>query len=290
MIIIKVQGGLGNQLFQYAFGRLLEVKYGKTVAYDVSFYTVPNAYTVRYFHLNRFHVVMRIATDDEIRYTRYPYGLLSKGISLCKKALNKYITKKYQVAYDEKMLQSLEKKDTAYLEGFWQSYRYCLPIMDKLQQELTLTESICVEAQEYIQKIPAYNSVAVHIRRGDYLNSGKDLQALTEEYYTNAVAYIETKIENPHYFIFSDDIHWVKKTLHHLFKDATYVTGQIFKDYEELALMSLCKHAIIANSTFSWWGAMLNINNTKIVISPKDWKNIHFRGDTNLCPEEWIKI
>lgn len=290
MIVIKIQGGLGNQLFQYSFGRLLEVKYKKIVAYDISFYTTSNKYTPRKFLLDKFNTKMRVATEYDVCCVKYPYGVLSKLLTLFKKMVNKYIFKKYKVVYDDKLLPYLEKNDNLYLEGFWQSYLYCFPVMDQLCKELVLRDKKDDELGEYFQKISASDSVAVHIRRGDYLSCGKDLQVLDKDYYKRAVKFLETKVDKPNYFIFSDDISWVKDEMADLFNGAVYITGNFLKDYEELMLMASCKHDIIANSSFSWWGAVLNNAKDKIVISPKDWKNIHFKADDNLCPKDWIRV
>lgn len=290
MIIIKVQGGLGNQLFQYSFGRLLEIEYKKEVAYDLSFYNTVNKYTVRKFLLDKFNTKMRIATDEEIKQTKYPYGIFSKIIIICKKALNKFVFKKYQVAYDTQLLPSLEKKSNVYLEGFWQSYVYYNSIIEELRKEITIKENPNEQMNEYIKKINSDNSVSVHIRHGDYLSSGKDLQALPKDYYEKSVNYLESKIIQPKYYIFSDDITWVENSMGNIFQNAVYIKQGMFEDYEEIILMSLCKNNIIANSSFSWWGAMLNITKNNVVITPKDWKNIHFKGNDNLCPKDWIRI
>ena len=290
MIIIKIQGGLGNQLFQYAIGRLLEIKYAKTVAYDTNFYALHNGYTQRLFLLDRFQVRMRIATTEEIKRVKYPFGFFSKGIVLVKKVLNKFIFKNYQVVYDNTFLPSLEKKDSAYLEGFWQSCDYTNQVIVLLRQELVLQEPVRQELEEYIQKVTSRNSVFVHIRRGDYVQGGKDLQTLDVEYYKKAVELIESKVENPVYYIFSDDITWVENSMAFLFNEVIYLKEGVLKDYEELVLMSFCKHGIIANSSFSWWGAMLSGEKKRTIICPKDWKNVHFKKDTHICPKEWIEI
>lgn len=290
MFIIKIEGGLGNQLFQYSLGRLLEIKYNKIVSYDFSSYEEGYKYTPRKFLLDKFNTKLRVATKDEIYKTLYPFGVVSKCVHFFKKVINKFIFKKYHVAFEPTLLSELNKLNTAYLGGYWQSYKYVLPVIEQLGNECTLVDDSSLVTNSNYQLALSTESVAVHIRRGDYVGNSKDLQPLEKTYYENAVKVISEKIENPKFFIFSDDISWVKSNMSDIFDESTvYIEGRDLKDYEELLLISTCKHSIIANSTFSWWGAMLNKNTHKVIISPKNWKNIHFKDDSDLCPMEWVR-
>lgn len=291
MIIIKVQGGLGNQLLQYSFGKLLKVMYGKDVAYDLSFFENETKYTKRPYLLDFFAVDIRVATPKEIESVKYPWGIFSKVATFSRKILNKYIFKKYYIGYDKQLLHTLEKKDRVYLEGFWQGYRYYIPILEILQNEIVLKEKKGETLAQLSLDVQARESVSVHIRRGDYVTAGAGLSVLDLDYYRKAIDVLSTKVAHPHYYIFSDDIVWVKNTMGHLFTNCTYVSLLGLLDYEEFILMSECKHAIIANSTFSWLASLLNKNAQAVVICPNDWKNSHFsKGDSNLCPPNWIKI
>ena len=133
-------------------------------------------------------------------------------------------------------------------------------------------------------------SVAVHIRRGDYLNLGAGAKVLGVDYYKDAVSCIKSNIQTPKYYIFSDDIEWVKKEMGDLFTDVYYVSSEGFSECEEFVLMKACTHAITANSTFSWFSVLLTNKDTKIVIYPKDWKNPYLQGDTNICPPNWLSV
>lgn len=290
MIIIKVQGGLGNQIFQYAFGRLLEIQYKKEVAYDLSFFDNAGTYTVRPFLLDKFKTKMRIASKEEINEVKYPYGVISYLIFFSKKVFNKFFTKKYQIAFDRSLVPSFKNKTTAYCEGYWQSYKYVYPIIIQLKKELILKDNASEKMTRYTKLIKNLSlSVAIHIRRGDYVTTAKDLQVLEKEYYQNALKNIQIKEKGLlSFFIFSDDISWVKNELGDLFHNAVYVEG--LKDYEEMMLISYCNYIITANSTFSWWGAVLSLTENSHIIAPKDWKNIHFKHDNNLCPPEWVRI
>lgn len=290
MIIIKIQGGLGNQLLQYSFGKVIEYTFKKKVSYDLSFYQNKNTYTDRVFLLDKFNIVYRVATKEEIALVRYPYGFFSKVDLLFKKIVNKFFLKKYQVTYDEKFFSSLKKKDNLYLEGFWQSYRYCLPIIETLRKEFTLRENFSDVAKIFIDEVKQKNSIAVHIRRGDYLLGGKNLQVLDKEYYKKSVDFLNKNTEKPIYYIFSDDIVWVKEYFSDIFENVVYVSCSSVKDYEELLLMSLCNHIIVANSTFSWWAAILHNKKDSFIICPKDWKNIFVKDLTYVCLDSWKRF
>jgi hypothetical protein len=291
MIIIKVQGGIGNQLLQYSIGRLLETVYKKEVAYDLSFFSYNDKYTKRPYLLDKFKTRVRAASLEEIETTKYPRGVISKIEIILKKITNKLIFKSYNVGYDEHFLKMVEKRKSLYLEGFWQSYRYYEPIIQLLQKEIVLAEDNDKKFSLCTDKVLSCESVAVHIRRGDYVTAGPGLETLALDYYKHAVLEIKKHINNPHYYIFSDDVTWVKNTMSDLFLDVTYVKEYELTDYQEFCLMMYCKNAIIANSTFSWFAALLNKHGQKIVIYPNDWKNIHLKESSkDICPTTWLGI
>ncbi len=290
MIIIKVQGGLGNQLLQYSFGRLLTVLYKKEVAYDLSFFENETKYTKRPYLLDKFATVVRVASREEIEKTKYPYGLFSKAIDFIWRGLNKYFIKKYYVGYTQGLLPMLEKKDNYYIEGFWQSYKYYEKVLETLSEEISLQDTTHLESVTKKINLDSLASVAVHVRRGDYLTAGDSVEVLRIDYYKDAVTHVKRYIENPKFYLFSDDIDWVKKEMGHLFDNAYYVSSEGFSECEEFILIKTCSHAIIANSTFSWFSSLLTNKNTKIVVYPKDWKNSYLQGDSNICPPTWHRV
>lgn len=282
-MIIKLKGGLGNQLFQYAFGRLLSMKRNEEVKLDSSSLSGPKD-TPRAYALDVFNIDLKIATNIEVEKNKYPYGLLSKIFRI----INQKVSKRYNIRYDEYLLKSRSK----YFEGYFQSYKYLEPIRDILLKEITLKESIEDKYKEILENIEKSNSVSVHIRRGDYVNDEKTKQAHNVcglEYYKKAIKIINEKIENPVFFVFSDDIVWVKQNLK-IDNKTYYVSNGIIKDFEELIFMSKCKNNIIANSSFSFCGAWLNQNENKIVIAPKKWHNKLDYEYKDLLPGSWIKI
>ncbi|MDB5260128.1 MAG: glycosyl transferase family 11 [Candidatus Nomurabacteria bacterium] len=288
MIIIKLQGGLGNQLFQYSFGRFLEIKLNKEVAYDVSFFTQKHKYTKREYVLDKFNTKIKVATPEEITKVKYPFGKLSEFAYLFRKALNKFFIKKYHIGYDEKLVSFLKEKDSVYLEGWWQSYLFYNQILDYIQDEITLKVP-SAELLTLQSEVTTKESVFVHIRRGDYVD-GKELETLSMEYYKKAILLIQEKVPNPYFYIFSDDKEWIKAHGADILGTSSCETPILPYDFEEMVLMSHCKHGIIANSSFSYWGAMLNKSNDKVIIAPQDWKNVFMKDNNTLCPPDWIAL
>lgn len=281
MIIIGLKGGLGNQLFQYSFGRFLMIKNNEKVKFE--FCTPDRNDTQREYKLDNFNTKIEIASPEEIKSVKRQ-GVFSQFI---KKVRNK-ISKQYNIGYNP----AFEKTKEKYLEGFWQSHKYLEPIQNVLFREITLKKPIEDKYKELLNKIVNSNSISIHIRRGDYVNDLKTKvthYAFGLEYYEKAIKTIDSKIQDPSFFIFSDDIMWVKDNLEINFP-TIFVSSPDIKDFEELALMSKCKHNIIANSSFSFWGAWLNQNPNKIVIAPEKWNNIYQEEYKDLLPEEWIKI
>jgi len=279
MIIVGLKGGLGNQLFQYVFGRYLSMVNKCKVKFTI---IKPAACeTPRKFRLDNFNTCIKFATEEEV------LGLRKTNIPLFKKIISK-LFKKYNVGYQK---ISLDLKDT-YMEGFWQTYKYSERIRNMLIPELTLKIPVEVKYQDLVFKICSHNSVSIHIRRGDYISDPKTNKmhsTIDIEYYKRAIKIIGEKIPEPAFFIFSDDIEWVKKNLK-ISSPTTFVSNPQMEDFEELILMSKCKNNIIANSSFSWWAAWLNQNPNKVVIAPKKWfNNIKINVD-DLLPSDWIKI
>ena len=290
MIIIKIQGGLGNQLLQYSIGYCIAKDLQKEVAYDVSFFEENTKYTRRPYLLDKFTIDVRIATKDEIQKVKYPYGKLSEYYTLFKKALNKYYFKKYYIGYDKNFFAHVAKHDSLYLEGFWQSYKYYENNLIELSKRISLRDTSVIDTAKNELSFNTKLPVLVHIRRGDFVGEGNSNQALSVEYYKKAVDAFEKKVSRHTYYIFSDDITWVKQELGHLFRDSinsVFVSTLGMKDYEEFSLMKDCQHAILSNSTFCWFSTLLTNSQDKIVIYPRDWKNPYLNDDPDICPAQW---
>ena len=285
MIIIKLNGGLGNQLFQYSLGRKLSLKNNDVFKLDLSDFTADNP---RSYSLGEFNIIENFASDEDINKIKKSgvWKLIDKLKPYCKRSAIKY--KGYD--FDPNILKL---SGNFYLDGYWQSEKYFQDIKNIIRKEVTLKNPIENKYADLISQIKNTNSVSIHIRRGDYITNkkfSKVYNLLDEKYYQKAVKFIAEKISDPHFFIFSDNINWVKQNLNIPYLK-TFVSGDNeTKDYEELILMSLCQHNIIANSSFSWWGAWLNKNADKIVISPDKWFNDKIGNAKDLIPENWIKL
>lgn len=286
-------GGLGNQLFQYATGRALALKYNTELKLDLSLLNADpkNVYTKRELELHVFNITASIASNNELEVF-YKRTFFQKVVSkLFPSFPSKYFIGnqkgfEYDVAFES-------YPNDSYLNGYWQSEKYFDSVRNILLKELVIKKEMTSHCKSTNDLILNSNSVSLHIRRGDYV-SDKSASAyhgiVSLEYYVNAMNYLNEKFENLKVFIFSDDIDWVKSNLK-LENECIYVdfnTGE--NSVFDLYLMSQCQHNIIANSSFSWWGAWLNQNAKKIVIAPKKWfadKNLNTK---DLLPESWVNI
>jgi hypothetical protein len=285
MLITKITGGLGNQLFQYALARRLARSANIEFKLDLSAYNNANS---RAYALNNFNVIEKIASTDEIN--RFRKIGFCRVIDILKPNHLRSIIKERRSYFDQNILKI---KDNTYLDGYWQCDKYFSDIREILLKEISLKNGFSENAQKMAESIRQVNSVSLHIRRGDYLNSkfSKFYEPCKIEYYQQAIKALESKIKDIHFFVFSDDIEWAKKNLTIPYP-TIFVSNPNIKDYEEMMLMSLCKHNIITNSTFSWWGAWLNQNPDEIVIAPEKWFKIKTKkyDARSLYPAGWLII
>lgn len=287
-VVIKLKGGMGNQMFQYAFGRALEASAKKAgnpidLLFDISAYTDPvKKDTRRPYMLPLLNTRARVINEDVALKTRNPYSIISKAL--------RRVTEKLQPVnsgtFGSSLLQPPYKN---YYEGYWQSEKYFLSIVDELRQEFTLRYPFGEAAQAMLERIKSDpNAVSIFYRRTDYVgHSTFDIGE--QEYQQRAITRIRELLPECTFYVMSDDIEWVKE-------NAKLPTGSIFvssKDIppeEEQQLAAACKHHIIPNSTFAWWGAWLDQSVDKIVIAPRDWA----RGNTNefrdIVPENWLRV
>lgn len=286
-INIKLSGGLGNQLFQYALGRSLAIKYLCALNIDTSWYkNTPEGSTPRVAlieHLNiKANFIENVVDHEIFIQQKIWYKFFSKKIK---------VEKKY-FKYDDSIMKV---KPPLYLDGYWQSYKYFENIRHCLLNEITpkIDGAPSYSQLETLIK-KSKNSIAVHVRRGDYITSesaSKVHGALAIDYYKNAINEIKKKTETQTFFFFSDEINWVKENLGN-HENYNYIEPNCNQEsaIQELYLMSLCKDFIIANSTFSWWGAWLGTNKDKIVIFPKKWMANLNSVNTDLIPKDWISL
>ncbi|HPW66832.1 MAG TPA: alpha-1,2-fucosyltransferase [Salinivirgaceae bacterium] len=295
MIIVNLYGGLGNQLFQYACGKAVAERLGVELQLDISHlkeYGKATNFTVRDFELGVFSINEKTADIQEVRKyvpnlyktSRYYHQLWR--IKRLFNGRHLFIERTWQ---RDRYIENIEKvKDNTYLYGYFQSARYFADIEEKLRTTLVLKDRIDAENEALIQQMENENSVSIHIRRGDYENSRFSLPEL-DTYYLPAIKAIQTQIPQPKFYIFSNDAEWVKKNFNSLeIKNEIVSINSGSRSFMDMILMSRCKHNIIGNSSFSWWGAWLNQNPDKMIVVPKNWyKN---GRETDLQLKEWIKI
>lgn len=295
MIIVKLQGGLGNQMFQYAIGRRLSLLKQSTLKLDLSFLNDKNPtahYTIRNYELDPYNLVCDFSKYVETEHF-YRSNLLSK---IKRKLGSLMLVNEKGYKFNPEIL---ELKGNIYLNGYWQSEKYFEAIRSNLLSEFSLQNSLLnkLESDKSLKRIKelinSTNSVSVHFRRGDYVSDAVTSQfhgTCSINYYQNAIKQIATQISNPHFFLFTDDPDWVKsQKIIEDFQTTLAVTSNMHLD---MYLMSLCKHNIIANSSFSWWGAWLNRNEDKLVIAPKTWyaKDELNQQSQDLIPQNWIRL
>jgi hypothetical protein len=183
----------------------------------------------------------------------------------------------------------VSKKDSLYLEGFWQGFKYYNDCLEDLSDSIVLRDMGKVDAFKQQYNFSGKISISVHIRRGDFLNKNAGTKIVDRGYYEQAIPLMNKRLEGSAYvyYVFSDDINWVKDEMGHLFKEVVYVSSLGFSDLEEFLIMKSCTHAVLSNSTFCWFSTLLTNYPSKIVIYPKDWKNIYLNNSDDVCPPEW---
>jgi hypothetical protein len=285
-IKIKIKGGLGNQLYQYAMARSYSIINELQLILDVSFYGNQN---LRPFLLSRYKI------NAHINYSG-PGFFISIANKLQLKLKRRYI--KITKTYAEKDLmydKFLNTYDVSYFDGYFQSYQYFEDHKKIIKSELSLMNNVNINSLGFISNIRSVYSciVAVHIRRGDYLSAEniKIYNNLDLEYYLTSMELISSRVSNPFFIIFSDDIHWCKKnwdfSYPHMFFEPVYIDGCGIIDHD---VMRVCDHFIISNSTYSWWAAYLGEKANSLILSPQKWFHHNEYNLNEIIPDEWIHI
>ena len=284
MIIVKIMGGLGNQMFQYALYEKLK-SLGKKVKTDTkSFYHLDSG---RKYELSKFPCV---ETDEASQKEKeYYFQYAGKWYHRIEGKLFES-RKKVRIFEGLYYSEDVYEVEDAYISGFWQSEKYFEDIENIIRVRFQFAEPKDLKNLNFLDQIRSRNSVAVHVRRGDYLSPVNQKiygNICTARYYEEAIKYFESKYKEVTFFIFSNDTEWVQKNLR--MKDAVIVDGNDEDNaIYDMLLMSNCRHNIIANSSFSWWGAWLNKNAAKEVIAPSKWVNTEKAED--IWCKGWIKI
>lgn len=294
MRIVKLKGGLGNQMFQYAFAKLIEKRTGDEVKIDFSAYTSLKNDIVRVPRIAKFKLSLPTADDSDLN-SICKFNHKGDSLSLKYKVgiyAEKTFNRKYFFEPNRAFIDPASLTSYSYFDGYWQSYRYIDEVKSNIVEEFTPNYELSENTKKAMTQMQCENSVFIGVRKGDYTADKKSIAHygnFDSAYYLTAMKKIAEKVENPKFYIFSNDVEWCKKNLDWGGYNIVYrEPEQQTDDFEELMLMSSCKHAIIVNSTYNWWGAYLINNPDKIVCCPQKW----FFDDApiDIVPKEWIKI
>lgn len=289
-VVSHLIGGLGNQMFQYAAGYALARRLGAPLKVDISDfkdYKRHNGLEIS----KVFNCPLECASQQEIE------AVLGRRLGI--KILDRIKFRAYRHWYPRHVLfdqyraeKNFKVEAPVYMKGYWQSENYFGDYAQDIRRLFVFGLVMNDQNLSALEQILHGNSISVHIRRGDYVSDPKaaaELGVTPMSFFQSAISYVASKVAYPHFFIFSDDPSWAKSNLHTSFPTAYIAHNHGSDSFFDMQLMSRCRHHIITNSSFSWWGAWLNPDREKIVIGPRKWfansKRLH-----NPCPPEWILL
>ncbi len=297
MIIVNIKDGLGNQMFQYAAGYILAKKLNIPVICDIRYLkekkiNPPKNYVLRDFDLDIFNIKPNNINFIALLYTLQFFRsyILRHNVTKIIDKFNFHVLMERSRKVDLRIINN--KKKTLYIDGYWQSEEYFKDYRDDI---LKLYNFDDVKNKEenivFKNKLNLEHDVCLNVRRTDHLNS-KELNAVTTEYYKNAIEYFKEKFKKPiNFFVFSDDLEWCRENFGNS-ENFIFVghenAGKKFKNY--LYLMSCFKNFIIPNSTYAWWAAWLSNFDKKIVLAPKNWSGLINESEIDTVPKSWIRI
>ncbi|MBE5962365.1 MAG: alpha-1,2-fucosyltransferase [Lachnospiraceae bacterium] len=288
-MIVRVGDGLGNQMFQYAFYLAIKNHYkGVDVKWDMGNCVKRPLHNG--FELERIFGLKDYICDDKLHTFQDHFGFIMAFLNRRgKKTLR--IANEYDeilLGYHEDVFKQKNKK--LCFDGYWQSEDYFKDVKGQVRKAFEFPKITDEKNLSTLEQMRNSESVGIHVRRGNYLELSRYTNLGEIGYYDRALQYMNEHLSKPRYFIFSNDIEWCKKNLK-VGSDAVFVTWNVDENsYIDMQLMSCCKHNIIANSTFSWWGAWLNKNPNKIVLAPKRFFTIDSMDESRMIPDEWIRL
>ena len=291
MKIVKLKGGLGNQLFQYAFAKNLEKESREPVSLDIGQYSLLENDNIRVPRLLDLQISVPVASQEEIsrvlhfKQNKHPLSFQYRATIAMEAMLNKkYFLEKSRMYHDCSTLMNY-----SYFDGYWQSYKYCDSVKSILFSEIKTRAPLSLTTSHMIDRVSSENSVFIGIRKGDYEKEAKHYGHFENEYYIHAMTYISKRVDNPVFYIFSNDIRWCKEKMRWDGFNVVYrEPDQQVNDLEEFFLMKSCKNAIIINSTFHWWAAYLMDNPDKIVVHPSKW--FFDNKPIDIYHPEWVAV
>lgn len=295
MIIVNLTGGLGNQMFQYAFAASLSSKFNLELKFAVDAYDKQKIHNG--FELERvFGLSLEFASKEDIN--RVCGNIHSKY--LIRRVLNKYHFAFFlpnNLVFESSRINFTQfdflSHSDYYIHGDWQSEVFFKEYENLIRQDFMFLDGLSFENNLILNEIQKSESVSIHVRRGDYLTNKKANSLLglcTSEYYFSAINKILEHVPDANFFVFSDDPMWAENEFKSKIENIQFISNNYGSDsYIDMRLMASCKHNIIANSTFSWWGAWLNSNPDKKIIAPIEWFT-NGRDSQNLVPSSWIRL
>lgn len=293
MIVVHLSGGLGNQMFQYAAGRALALRRGVDLRFDVrSFkkYKLHHGYQLDLV----FNCKGSIASSIDISRALGWRAVLPIRYTFFMASVYLFRSKNLMVESDFSYLAAYEDAPRkCYLFGYWQSEKYFSELAALIRNDFVFKRPLSGENATVASAISSLNSISMHVRRGDYIKNQATLAKhglCSLEYYQNAIDRIIQLVKEPAFFIFSDDIEWVKRNIVIDYPCKFIDQNSGADSFFDMSLMSMCKHHIIANSSFGWWGAWLASSPEQIVIAPEPWFDDATIDSGDLLPDRWIKL
>lgn len=287
-VISNLEGGLGNQMFQYAVGRSLSIKLGCPLKLDLSWFRNQND---RQYALNDFSFkceTVSLADKSPSKIKKKIDRIRNRFLKPTKMGVPVFLEKHFHV--DDGFFKI---KEPAYLQGYWQSELYFKDIENQIRKDFRLEGQLTDERQKIAKQIQALNAISVHVRRGDYVtnpSANKHHGTCPADWYKIMMSKMAEQKADPTFFVFSDDPEWAKSNLPNQWPCQFIQPSSDGKDQQDMALMSFCNHHIIANSSFSWWGAWLNPNEGKTVFAPQKWFSNKSLNVQNLIPSRWERF
>jgi len=291
MRIVKLKGGLGNQMFQYTYAKLIQKNTGDIVKLDYSAYESLDGDLVRKPRIMRFNLQLTAASQDDVRSVcKFTHS--GNSFSFWYKIkiyLESKLNKNYAFELNRAYIKPSVLQDKLYFDGYWQSWRYVDAVIKELLENFVPNTPLSNKTFTTQKTIKSQEAVFIGVRKGDYKSETAHYGSFDSTYYQKAMAMIDSKATQPVYYVFSNDIPWCKENINWgkhtvIYREPEDQTD----DFEELMLMSSCKHAIIVNSSYHWWGATLIDNPNKIICCPLKW----FFDDApiDIIPDNWVKI
>ena len=282
-VTVRLNGGLGNQMFQYAAARAIALRNAASVELDMSWF---GADPSRAYALGPFSIAAKPKIHFLDRVTKPRF--LAKWLG--KRTTRLPVFEEAHFHYDEEILRI---ESPVLLKGFFQSERYFASVSQIIAEDFKIQTPPSAKALNILRQIEKTDAICVHFRRGDYIQKPKinaSHGTASMEYYTSALEWIQLGLAHPHLFVFSDDPDWVREN----FKPAIPMTlvdiHSASEAHEDLRLMAACQHFVIANSTFSWWAAWLGSDKAKRVAAPKRWFQSNKHDTRDLLPDSWKKF